>query len=114
MTHPVSVKACLFDMDGLLINTEDIYTETLNETLTEFGKGPLTWDVKIQLQGLPGPEAGKKVIQYYELPMTLDEYDRRNVALQSLKWGTCEFLPGALDLLKYLKTKGIPIALCTS
>ena len=51
MTHPVAVKACLFDMDGLLINTEDIYTETLNETLAEFGKGPLTWDVKIKLQG---------------------------------------------------------------
>ena len=51
MTHPVAVKACLFDMDGLLINTEDIYTETLNETLAEFGKGPLTWDVKINCKG---------------------------------------------------------------
>lgn len=60
MTHPVDVKACLFDMDGLLINTEDIYTETLNETLAEFGKGPLTWDVKIQLQGASGAGSGNE------------------------------------------------------
>lgn len=60
MTHPVAVKACLFDMDGLLINTEDIYTETLNETLAEFGKGPLTWDVKIKLQGASGTGSRKK------------------------------------------------------
>lgn len=43
-------------MDGLLINTEDIYTEVTNELLAEHGKGELTWDVKITLQGRPGPE----------------------------------------------------------
>lgn len=43
-------------MDGLLINTEDIYTEVTNELLAEFSKGPLDWEVKIQLQGRPGPE----------------------------------------------------------
>ncbi|KOG98284.1 haloacid dehalogenase superfamily protein DI49_3337 [Saccharomyces eubayanus] len=55
-----------------------------------------------------------KVIEHYGLPITLKEYEERNISLQSLKWGTCEFLPGAFDLLKYLKSKGIPIALCTS
>lgn len=43
-------------MDGLLINTEDIYTEVTNELLAEHGKGELTWEVKIQLQGRPSPE----------------------------------------------------------
>lgn len=43
-------------MDGLLLNTEDIYTEVTDELLAESGKGPLSWDVKVQLQGRPGPE----------------------------------------------------------
>lgn len=101
-------------MDGLLINTEDIYTTVTNEILGQHGKGPLTWDVKIQLQGLPGAEACKKVIAHYELPFTPEEFDRKNVQIQTSKWSSCEFLPGALDLIQYLKSQNLPIALCTS
>lgn len=51
-THP-PVRACLFDMDGLLINTEDIYTEITNAVLRENNRPPLTWHIKAQLQGRP-------------------------------------------------------------
>lgn len=114
MSHPSPALACLFDMDGLLINTEDVYTVALNEILADHGKGPLTWDVKIHLQGLPGPEAAEKVIKTYDLPLTWEEYYELNVKIQSEKWGDCEFLPGALELIQYLKEQNIPIALCTS
>lgn len=108
------IKACLFDMDGLLINTEDIYTITTNQVLTKYGKGPMTWDVKIQLQGLPGPEAAHKVVTHYGLPLTTEEYMKMNVNIQEDLWPTCTFLPGALELIQYLKSKDIPVALCTS
>lgn len=101
-------------MDGLLINTEDIYTLVTNEILNEYGKGPLTWDVKIQLQGLPGPQAARKVLDHFQLPITLEEFDKKNIELQHKKWPTCSFLPGALDLIRYLHSKKVPIALCTS
>lgn len=114
MTQKKQIRACLFDMDGLLINSEDIYTITCNEILTKYGKGPLTWDVKLQLQGLPGKEAGNKLIKHYGLPINFEEYDRLNVASQETKWPSCSFLPGAEELLKYLHEKKIPIALCTS
>lgn len=114
LTLDRKIRACLFDMDGLLINTEDIYTATLNEILAHHGKGPLTWDVKIHLQGLPGPVAAEKVIKTYDLPLTWEEYERLNVEVQTNKWGDCAFLPGALELIKHLKSKNIPIALCTS
>jgi len=48
--------SCLFDMDGLLINTEDLYTVCTNEVLREFGKPDMPWSVKAQLQGRPGPD----------------------------------------------------------
>ncbi|KAI5300652.1 hypothetical protein KEM56_002297, partial [Ascosphaera pollenicola] len=37
LTHAIRlppIKACLFDMDGLLINTEDMYTAVVNTILT--------------------------------------------------------------------------------
>ena len=43
-------------MDGLLINSEEIYTQVTNEVLAEHGKGELPWEVKIELQGRPGPD----------------------------------------------------------
>jgi beta-phosphoglucomutase-like phosphatase (HAD superfamily) len=51
-----AIRACLFDMDGLLINSEDLYTICTNEVLREFGKPDLPWNIKAQLQGRPGPE----------------------------------------------------------
>lgn len=43
-------------MDGLLIDSEDRYTQITNEVLQRYGKPNLPWSVKAQLQGRPGPE----------------------------------------------------------
>lgn len=50
------IRACLFDMDGLLIDSEDKYTMITNEVLQMYGKPNLPWSVKAQLQGRPQPE----------------------------------------------------------
>lgn len=54
--HPCSylpVRACLFDMDGLLLNTEDIYTDVVNIILKENNRPLMPWSIKAQLQGRP-------------------------------------------------------------
>jgi pseudouridine 5'-phosphatase len=50
------VRACLFDMDGLLIDSEDIYSFVTNKILHEYGKPDLPWSIKAQLQGRPAPQ----------------------------------------------------------
>ena len=42
-------------MDGLLLDTEDIYTKCNNMILQEYGRPNLPWEIKAQLQGRPGP-----------------------------------------------------------
>lgn len=107
-------KACLFDMDGLLINTEDMYTEVTNEVLAEHGKPPLPWSVKIQLQGRPGPDAARKFLEWSQLPYTPEEYFAITSKKQAEKWPKTQFMAGALELLKHLKEHEIPMALATS
>ena len=43
-------------MDGLLLDTEDIYTHCNNLILQEYGRPNVPWSIKTQLLGRPGPE----------------------------------------------------------
>ena len=44
------VRACIFDVDGLLIDSEDIYTDIYNKILREHGKPDLPWSIKAKQQ----------------------------------------------------------------
>ena len=48
------IRACIFDLDGLLINSEDIYTDIHNEILKSHSLPPLKWTTKA-LQQSRGP-----------------------------------------------------------
>ncbi|XBW38600.1 hypothetical protein QEN19_004189 [Hanseniaspora menglaensis] len=113
--NPV-IKCCLFDMDGLLINTEDIYTLSTSLLLKQYNRPPMTWEFKTQVMGLPGPEVYKKFVKYFNLEgmLTQEEYSEKQHKIQEQLWETCAFLPGVEDMLNYLYAIGIPIAICTS
>lgn len=51
-----NIKAVLFDMDGLLIDSEGIYTKVVNDILKPYGKEQ-TWEIKANLMGKPEREA---------------------------------------------------------
>lgn len=101
-------------MDGTLLNTEDLYTEATSRLLAEYGKGPLTWDIKLDLQGRPGPVLNQILIEKYGLPLTVSEYAQKVYEIQKEIFPNCKFLPGALELLEYLESNNIPMALGTS
>lgn len=101
-------------MDGTLLNTEDLYTEASTEALAKYGKGPLTWDIKLDLQGRPGLEATRRVVDFYDLPVTPEQFMAETYAIQAGKWNRTAYLPGALELLQALNDKKIPMALGSS
>lgn len=98
-----AVRACIFDMDGLLINSEDAYTEVTNTILRENGRPDLPWEIKAQLQGRPGPAAGKIFHQWAKLPISRDQFMARQAELQADLFRHCKPLPGVEDLLKKLR-----------
>lgn len=69
------VTHVIFDMDGLLINTEDLYTLALNKFCAKFGK-EFTIDLKMKMMGRKTEESAKVLIDALQLPCTADEYKR--------------------------------------
>jgi len=113
------VRACLFDMDGLLIDSEDIYTLTTNMILQEYGKPNLPWVVKAQLQGRTQFEANKIFHDWAQLPISPTEYVIKQAAFQAKHFPTTKPLPGVAKLLADLSStlntdNPVQMALATS
>ncbi|KAK5115660.1 hypothetical protein LTR85_009831 [Meristemomyces frigidus] len=114
---PPAIRACLFDMDGLLIDSEDLYTICTNAVLHEFGKPDLPWNIKAQMQGRPGPEAGRIFQEWAQLPITREEMMVIVQGFQKRYFPTCKPLPGVETLLQTLSKRTQPrveMALATS
>ncbi|KAK7006006.1 putative hydrolase [Favolaschia claudopus] len=109
-----SVEYVLFDMDGLLIDSESIYTKVTNTILAPFGK-EMTWDIKAGCMGLPERDAALHLLSFFpSIPLTIDSYLLQRNALQDQLWPTVPLLPGAKKLVQHLKSRNIPIAVATS
>ncbi|GME65778.1 Haloacid dehalogenase-like hydrolase [Neofusicoccum parvum] len=112
-----AIRACLFDMDGLLIDSEDLYTIATNRVLREHGRPDLPWNIKAQLQGRPGPEAHRIFSEWARLPITQAEYSAQLAEIQKELFPGCRPLPGVEALLATLsgRTAGkVKVALATS
>ena len=89
-------------MDGLLLDTEDIYTECVNIILQKYGKPNMPWSIKAKLQGRPGPAATKIFHDWAGLPISEEEYIAQNSALHQEKFPNAQPLPGVPELLANL------------
>jgi len=109
-------------MDGLLINTEDIYTLCHNILLARYSAGPMTWAIKSQLQGRPAHEAIALLLNWANIPhVSPEEYTKQLHVIQEDEFTKAKPLPGVEKLLEDLKAtekgeKGnrIHVALATS
>lgn len=89
-------------MDGLLVDTEDIYTKCINILLSKYGKPDLPWSIKAKLQGRPGPQANELFHNWAKLPISNDEYMAAYSALQREHFPSAKALPGVEKLLQDL------------
>ncbi len=86
-------------MDGLLLNTEDLYTLCINLILEKYQRPNMPWSIKAKLQGRPGPEANQLFQDWAKLPIEDAEYHQQLKALQLEHFPTTQPLPGIPQLL---------------
>ncbi|KAI7833344.1 hypothetical protein BX661DRAFT_178202 [Kickxella alabastrina] len=113
MSTAPRIKACLFDMDGLLLDTEIIYTEVTNKILEPFGKiFPL--ETKLKMMGRDVKTSTNILLADLEIPLTFEEYDSQASELKTIYFREAKMMPGVEKLIRHLAEHSIPIAVATS
>ena len=108
------LRAVVFDMDGLIFNTEDIYTLAGIELLRRRGR-EFTADLKDAMMGLPPREAFEVVVRYHNLAETWDVLaGESNEIFLALLPGHLALMPGLAALLDTLERAAVPKAIATS
>jgi len=108
------IEYVIFDMDGLMIDSENVYTIVTNNILGQYGK-TMTWEMKAGCMGKSEQEAATHLLSYFPgIPLTIDSYiTQRNIGQDAL-WPTVQLLPGVRKLVFHLRKHHIPIAVATS
>lgn len=107
------VSHVIFDMDGLLLDTEHIYEGVVRDIAKSFGKDyPL--EVRMKVMGTNEQMTGKIVVEDLELPIDLDEFLRRLHKMCNQRFNSLALMPGAERLIKHLHVNNVPFALATS
>lgn len=108
--------AVIFDMDGLMVNTEDLYYETFNETLQHHGASipPTGYVVHV---GHPVEENSRHAVEHFRLPVApeafcrtwLDRFDR---AISDP--ARVHPMPGFPGLLRHVRDRGYRLGVASS
>ena len=109
------MEAVIFDLDGLLADTEIISLKVYQELLKDFGI-PFTEETySREYSGHREEENVQRFLDTYDLPWNFDQTLAKVYELEAqiLAKGV-NFKKGAKNLLTYLQREGVPIALATS
>lgn len=109
------IKAVIFDMDGVILNSEPLHFEADFRTMREFGM-ELPEEVFVAYVGTTGPEMWGDLIVRYGIPDTLDGVIARQKAhkLRLLAETQLEAITGVIGLLQQVKHAGLRIGLASS
>lgn len=113
------VRACLFDLDGVLVFTDRCHYLAWKSVADENGLD-FNETVNLRLRGIPRPESLNEILKYNHIELA-DAEKARLADLKNARYvqmlqgiGENDVYPGAFALIRTLRNRGIRIALCSS
>jgi HAD superfamily hydrolase (TIGR01509 family) len=108
------VEAALFDMDGLLLDTEVIYIEAMQAAAHGLGR-KMSLEFCHSMVGVPSHECNLMIEAYYGEDFSLTEFrEHFTVHRRRVMEGGIPVKPGVVELLDFLGDRGLPLAVATS
>lgn len=108
------LRAVVFDMDGLMFNTEDLY-DRVGEAMLRRRGHTFDLDLKLRMMGRTANVAFQIMREACGLTESIDELKRENDQLfMQLLETELEKLPGLDNLMDWVAQRGLPLGLATS
>jgi pseudouridine-5'-monophosphatase len=107
------IRHVVFDLDGTLLDTEELYSEAAQRVVGRYGK-TYTRELKHKTMGGDTLRGAQLVVDTLELPITAEEYVKaREDELYAL-FENVSPMAGAEKLVAQLTERGVPFAVATS
>ena len=110
-----AIKGILFDMDGVILDTEKLYTRFWQEAANALGY-PMTKEQAMGLRSLNREFGAAKMQSYFDVPVDYEAVRNKRIEMMNafIEKEGVELKPGIRELLSYLKERGIKTAIATS
>lgn len=109
------IEAVLFDMDGVIFDTESIYLDIWSKVFRSYGY-TMTKDVYISVMGRGRKNVIKTFVDLYgqDLPIIQMYKEKDEKLMQVIDKGQVPMKVGVKEILTFLKGNGYKVALATS
>ena len=111
-SHPL-ITHVIYDMDGLLLDTEPFYTEVTQTIVGRYGR-TFDWSVKSRMIGKKAIDSARILVEALNLPIRPEDYLLERDSMLTDLFPTAMAMPGARRLTEHLARHGIPQAVASS
>ncbi len=113
MPTPATITHIIFDLDGLLLNTETLHAGVNQEIAARYGKtyGP---EAKAQVVGKRALESSQALVDVLGLPLSAQACRETRHQMMRDRYRHTQLMPGAEGLTQFFYDRAIPMAIATS
>ncbi|QFZ93216.2 HAD family hydrolase [Synechococcus elongatus] len=107
------LQAVIYDLDGLLLDTEPIHAQVYDEVAQQFGV-QLDPVLQAKLRGRPSRETSRLIVETLNLPVSPAEFLAIRKPIIEARVAQSPARPGAPELVRSLHQRAFPQAIATS
>ncbi|MDO8461101.1 MAG: HAD family phosphatase [bacterium] len=111
------IKGVIFDMDGLMIDSEFLNSSSISEVIKMYGKVPIIKENGlIHTVGLKGYDQWAEIKKTHQITESIDNLrrKRRRIYLEILKKEKIKIMSGLKELMYILKNKNVKLAVASN
>ncbi len=106
-------KACLFDLDGVLLDTEKLHSAAWSKAAASY-ETELSEDQLRLLKGRRRLECAEQIVKWSKKPITVNEFLKCHSPISKALLSNAKEMAGARKLIEWCYLNKMPMALVTS